>query len=64
MCEYCHHIPHRPGCPNAPDPRPVFVCSGCGRDIVEGDHYTDLLDEQWCDDCVRKAGRYAEYDPW
>ena len=34
MCEYCQDFPHRPGCPNAPDPEPVR-CPVCGR-MVDG----------------------------
>ena len=37
MCDICHQVPCHPRCPNAPDPIPVFICSGCGQDIYEGD---------------------------
>lgn len=61
MCDECGRIPHHPRCPNAPDPEeiPVFVCSGCGRDIVDGEDYWDIMDEQWCQECMDKARKIA-----
>ena len=29
----------------------VFVCSGCGKLIFEGEPATHLLGEQWCVQC-------------
>lgn len=37
MCDICRQFPCPPGCPNAPGPIAVFVCSGCDRDIYEGE---------------------------
>ena len=61
MCEECHNFPCHPRCPNAPDPEeiPVYVCSGCGRDIVDGEYYWEIMDEQWCEDCIDKARKTA-----
>jgi hypothetical protein len=56
--------PCDPRCPNAPEPPSVFVCSGCGDNIVDGEEYVELCGEQWCMDCVDGARRIAEYDPY
>ena len=38
---------------------PVFVCSGCGKLIFEGEPATHLLGEQWCVQCVERATETA-----
>lgn len=48
--------------PNA-NPPVVFVCSGCGRDITEGESYWDVLGEQFCCNCICEAKGVARYDP-
>lgn len=57
----CLKSPCDPRCPNAPDQEeiPVFVCSCCGRDIVDGEDYWDIMDEQWCEECIDKARQTA-----
>lgn len=62
MCEICRRIPCLPGCPNAPI-RTVFICSGCGDDIFEGDDYWDIMGEQFCEKCIEDSRREAIYDP-
>ena len=37
----------------------VFICSGCGRPIFEGECVTHLLGEQWCAQCIDKATEKA-----
>ena len=37
----------------------VFVCSGCGKLIFEGESVTHLLGEQWCVQCINKATEMA-----
>lgn len=64
MCEICLQYPCPPRCPNAPEPPRVFVCSGCGDDILEGDDYWDILGEQFCEDCIDASKREAVYDPY
>ena len=64
MCDICLSIPCDPRCPNAPEPKPVYVCSGCGELIRDGDDYWDIMGEQWCEGCVDDARRVAEYDPY
>jgi formylmethanofuran dehydrogenase subunit E len=40
-----------------PDPpqevpaNPVFICSGCGENILEGDWYWEFFGEQFCEYC-------------
>ena len=63
MCEICHMSPCPSQCPNAPEPLAVFICSGCGGDIREGDEYWDVMGEQWCSTCIDDARREAVYDP-
>jgi hypothetical protein len=62
MCEECRMIPCHPRCPNAPEPKQVFVCSGCGGEIVEGDDYWDIMGEQFCESCIYGARKEAVYD--
>lgn len=61
MCAECGRIPHHPRCPNAPDPEeiPVYVCSGCSQDIVDGEDVWEFLGEQFCEQCVDKARKIA-----
>ena len=62
-CDVCLQSPCHPRCPNAADPPAVFVCSGCGDDIYDGDDYWDILGEQFCERCVDDARGVATYDP-
>ena len=62
MCEICHSAPCLSRCPNAPEPKTVFECSGCGGMILEGDYYWEIMNEQWCEACISNARREAEYD--
>ncbi len=62
MCSECRQTPCHPRCPNAPEPKAVFVCSGCSHEIYEGDDYWDIMGEQFCEECIDKARGVAEYD--
>lgn len=64
MCEECRMTPCHPRCPNAPDPPSVFICSGCGDPIFDGEDYWDIMGEQWCANCIDSSRRIAEYDPY
>ena len=64
FCEWCGQLPHDSRCPNAPDPVAVFICSGCGKDILDGDPYWDVLGEQFCEHCIDEAKGEAVYDPY
>lgn len=64
MCDICQRYHCPSSCPNAPEPKSVFVCSGCSRKIYEGDYYHDILGEQFCEKCIDDSKREAEYDPY
>lgn len=64
MCDICFQFPCHPRCPNSPDPPSVYICSGCGNDIHDGEDYWDIMGEQWCEKCIEKARGVAEYDPY
>ena len=61
MCAECRRTPCHPRCPNAKDPEeiPVYVCSGCSTDIVDGEDYWEFFGEQFCERCVDKARNTA-----
>lgn len=60
MCDICRQNPCAGMCPNAPEP-PVFAtCSECGRDILEGEEYYEIINEPICEDCVWEARKIAE----
>lgn len=62
MCEECRRTPCHPRCPNAQDPIPVFICSGCGQDIYEGEDVYHILGEQFCERCINEARQEATYE--
>lgn len=62
MCEECRQSPCHPRCPNAPDPRAVFVCSGCSQDIYEGDWVFHIMGEQYCEKCIEGFREEATLD--
>lgn len=64
MCDICLSSPCLSGCPNAPEPQSVFICSGCGEKIYEGEDYWDIMGEQFCEGCVDQARKEAVYDPY
>lgn len=64
MCDVCLQMPCPPRCPNASEPPSVFVCSGCGDLIYDGDDYWEIMDEQFCESCIDGARGVAEYDPY
>ena len=64
MCDICNFYKCPPRCPNAPEPKAVFVCSGCGGSIYDGDYYYDVLGEQFCETCIKNSKMEAEYDPY
>lgn len=60
MCAECLQTPCHPRCPNAPDPEPVFVCDGCGRDICVGEHVWRVAQEVYCEQCIDSFCSVAE----
>ena len=64
MCDICLKTPCDPHCPNAPEPPAVFVCSGCGKDILDGEDYWDILGEQFCENCIDDSRKTAEAEDY
>lgn len=62
MCEICRQHPCHPRCPNAEEDTQVFICSGCGDPIYEGEYYYDIMGEQFCEGCIASAKGVAEHD--
>ena len=62
MCYICLKSPCDPRCPNAPDPPHVYVCSGCGHSIYEGQRVWHIQGEQYCKRCIDRAEEVAEFD--
>lgn len=52
MCEYCLHYPHLPGCPNAPEPKPIYTCECCGNGIFQDDKYCASYRGPLCKECL------------
>ena len=38
----------------------VFICSGCGKDIYEGENVFHILGEQFCAKCIENAKEVAK----
>lgn len=60
MCEFCRQEPHDSRCPEAPEPRSVFICSGCGERILEGDFFYRVMQETFCEECMEASREIAE----
>lgn len=60
MCEFCRRAPHDSRCPDAPEPRSVFICSGCGDMIHEGDLFYRVMQETFCEECMEASREIAE----
>ena len=62
MCSECLQRTCAGACPNAPEPKRVYLCYCCGNDIRIGDEYyhAEAIGEVFCTDCITK--RTAEED--
>ena len=60
MCEICLQAPCNPRCPNAPEPKAVFICDGCGHPIYEGDDAWHIQHEVYCEECIDSFRSTAE----
>lgn len=62
MCAECLRSPCHPRCPNAKEQKeiPVYVCSGCSTEIMDGEDYLEIMGEQFCERCIDKSRRTAE----
>jgi hypothetical protein len=64
VCDICLQTPCHPRCPNAPEPPTVYICSGCGEPIYDGQDVWHIMGEQWCEHCIDASREVAEYDPY
>ena len=69
-CDVCGHINgHAYGCPEAPQPKPVYTCKECGTDIYVGDiafKVSGFREDKWyCCECCAKyeVESPEEYEP-
>ncbi|GFI61893.1 hypothetical protein IMSAG049_01064 [Clostridiales bacterium] len=53
-CEYCHTLPHLPGCPGEPEPRAVHRCKRCKEGITEGEEFYDIDGEYYHVECLEE----------
>ena len=60
MCDVCLKSPCDPRCPNAPEPKAVFICSECGTNIVAGEDVWHVLGETYCEKCIDSFRSTAE----
>ena len=52
MCSICLKNPCDSRCPNAPEPKPIEICSECREGIYEGDEYFDSFSGPICKECM------------
>lgn len=50
----------RYGYPDGDAHQAVFICSGCGNDILAGDKVWHIMGEQFCKRCIDNAEETAE----
>lgn len=52
MCSVCLQNPCDSRCPNAPEPKPVCLCSECNEGIYKGDKYLEGVNGPVCTTCL------------
>lgn len=52
MCAICLRSPCPSGCPNAPEPKPVYRCGVCDEGIYPGDEYAEVDSSITCGVCL------------
>lgn len=52
MYSICLKNPCDSRCPNAPESKPIEICSECGEGIYEGDEYFDSFSGPICKECM------------
>ncbi len=52
MCAECHQTPCHPRCPNAPEPKAIFICESCGEAICEGDDAYEIGGAYYHEECA------------
>ncbi len=66
-CEFCKMYNCPSGCPNAPQPIPVYYCADCKGEIYDGDTYYKIEGKRYCADCIddcRCIAEAEEFDDW
>jgi len=51
VCSVCLKSPCDPRCPNAPEPKSIYICNHCGEPIVEGEDYADVDGDYYHEEC-------------
>ena len=59
MSDVFQQFPCLVECLKTPEPRQVFVCSGCSQAIYEGEFVWHFMGEQFCNHCIRAAREVA-----
>ncbi len=54
------YVPDRPLDPPEDDRPAVYTCKECGEDIKDGDGYSRLGENYFCDRCIEDNHSYAE----
>ena len=64
-CEICGHINgHDARCPQAPQGKPLLVCTGCGYEFSNGEAYYEIGEEMLCEDCINDCKRIMDVDEY
>ena len=57
MCNECFQNPCANRCPNANEPKPIYICEQCGDTINAGDKYVDIGGTIICMRCLGEMNR-------
>lgn len=54
-CEYCHTIPHLPGCPNSKKEKTKIIgyCDHCGKPIYEWQYRYEIVGVMFHERCLK-----------
>ena len=64
-CDICGHINgHAHGCPEAPQDKPLLVCTCCGYEFNNGEAYYEVGSETLCEDCINDCKRIMDVDEY
>ena len=56
MCNFCGWSPCHTACPNAPEPKPLYICKHCGEGIFKEDDMLKVEDDYYhLEDCASDA---------
>lgn len=62
MCSECRQNPCHPACPNAPEPKPAFICDICDEGIYNGEPYYSINGNIICESCIDSCRYIADVD--